>query len=457
MKALRTFSLQLEKPVSIAPLITFRILFGALMIISTVRFMALGWINDHYVKPILHFKYFGFSWIEPLPEFWMYAVHVIMIFAAIGVMIGYYYRIASVVLFLTFTYSELIDLTYYLNHYYFVSLISLLMIFLPANRSFSVDTLRNPALTSSVVPAWTIYVIKFQLAIVYIYAGLAKITYDWLVLALPMKIWLPANDKLPLIGKIFTWKWIPYAFSWTGMLYDCTIVIWLSIKKTRIIAYISVVVFHVLTGILFQIGVFPIVMVAAALIFFPPEWHEKLIAKLSEPLKNIFAYKSLSFSQTGQVNQNLSNTLQVTYLLLMMYCFVQIVFPWRYLLYPGNLFWTEEGYRFSWRVMLMEKAGTATFYVKDMRTGREGMVMNEEFLNQHQEKQMAMQPDLILQYAHFLKEHYEQKGIADPSVRAEVYVTLNARPAQLLIDPNVNLAAANDRWKPKDWILPYQE
>ncbi|MDV7400521.1 HTTM domain-containing protein, partial [Arthrospira platensis SPKY1] len=92
----------------------------------------------------------------------------------------------------------------------------------------------------------------------------------------------------------------------------------------------------------------------------------------------------------------------------------QLLFPWRYVLYPGNLFWTEEGYRFSWRVMLMEKAGTATFYVKDTRSGREGVVDNREFLNPHQEKQMAMQPDMILQFAHFLGRHYEEKGVYKP-------------------------------------------
>jgi len=124
------------------------------------------------------------------------------------------------------------------------------------------------------------------------------------------------------------------------------------------------------------------------------------------------------------------------------------------LLYPGNLFWTEEGYRFSWRVMLMEKAGTATFYVKDGETGREGSVVNHQFLNSHQEKQMAMQPDLILQYAHLLKSHYEQQGMNDPKVRAEVWVTLNARPAQLLIDPDVDLTTKADGWGAKDWIRP---
>ena len=132
----------------------------------------------------------------------------------------------------------------------------------------------------------------------------------------------------------------------------------------------------------------------------------------------------------------------------------QILFPWRYLLYPGNLFWTEEGYRFGWRVMLMEKAGTATFFVKDSKTGREGEVVNSEFLNAHQEKQMAFQPDMILQFAHFLKKHYEKKGVYDPKVRVETYVTLNTRPSKLLIDPAIDLTKQQDTWAHKTWILP---
>ncbi|MEM6273300.1 MAG: HTTM domain-containing protein, partial [Bacteroidota bacterium] len=143
--------------------------------------------------------------------------------------------------------------------------------------------------------------------------------------------------------------------------------------------------------------------------------------------------------------------------LLTLFLLFQLAFPWRYLLYDGNLFWTEEGYRFSWRVMLMEKAGTATFYVKDAETGREGSVINHQFLNEHQEKQMAMQPDLILQYAHYLKAHFANEGVADPRVRAEVWVTLNARPARLLIDPQVDLTQITDGWAPKDWIVPYEE
>jgi len=106
--------------------------------------------------------------------------------------------------------------------------------------------------------------------------------------------------------------------------------------------------------------------------------------------------------------------------------------------------------------MLMEKAGTATFFVKDGAEGREGSVINSQFLNDHQEKQMAMQPDLIVQFAHFLDDFYTKKGMKSPEVRAEVWVTLNSHPAKLLIDPNLDLTTVSDGWSKKEWILPYE-
>jgi hypothetical protein len=436
----------LNRQVHIAPLVTFRIVFGLLMAFSTVRFLALGWVDDHYIKPVFHFKYFGFEWVDTLPPMAMYLIHFIMITAALFVAIGFYYRIAAMVLFLTFTYMELIDLTYYLNHYYFVSLVCLLLIVAPANHFFSIDAHRDPGIRSRSTQRLWIIIFQLQLAIVYFYAGVAKINSTWLIEALPMKIWLPAHDKLPLIGWLFTWEITPYVFSWIGMVYDCTIVFFLIWNRTRLWAYAAVIIFHVLTGMLFQIGVFPLVMIGATLIFFSEQWHIRLLARLSSLIR-----LPLAATASTQIEKPVSRPLLF---LLALYFFIQIVFPWRYVLYPGNLFWTEEGYRFSWRVMLMEKAGTATFFVKDSVTGKEGIVVNNEFLNAHQEKQMAMQPDMILQFAHFLGEHYERKGVSDPQVRAEVYVTLNAKPSELLIDPQVDLTKIKDGWKHKTWILP---
>ena len=438
----------LDEPVSIAPLVSFRLVFGAVMLFSTLRFWYLGWIEEHFVDTQFTFKFYGFEWVQLLPPAGMYALHVLMVLGALGVMLGLFYRLAAAIFFATFTYVWLIDLTYYLNHYYFVSIIAFLLILVPAHRRFSLDCWRRPGLRRLEVPRWVVDVFKWQIAIVYIFAGLAKINSDWLLAALPLKIWVPANDRLPLIGGLFDWFWTPWLFSWLGMLYDTTIVFWLSWARTRLLAYFSVVVFHSLTGLMFQIGVFPLVMIGATWIFFSENFHERLLR---------FFEKKWTDTRPRPAVVKARPTPSWLIGLLALHLSVQVLFPWRYLLYPGNLFWTEEGYRFSWRVMLMEKAGTASFLVRDSRTGREGRVFNSDFLCAHQEKQMAMQPDMILQYAHFLKKHYAAQGVYEPEVRAEVYVTLNARPSQLLIDPNLDLTKVQDGWEAKRWILPFEK
>jgi hypothetical protein len=254
---------------------------------------------------------------------------------------------------------------------------------------------------------------------------------------------------MPVLGAFFKQEITAYLFSWTGMLFDVFVGFLLLFSSTRIWAWLCIVVFHCLTGYLFQIGVFPLVMTFSTLIFFSSNFHYKLI--------HFFA----RFIPWFRFEPNTDTTVfspkpSLIKLSLLIWISFHLLFPWRYLLYPGNHFWTEEGYRFGWRVMLFEKAGTATFYVTDANTNKEGVVDNTDFLNAHQEKQMAMQPDMILQYAQFLKKYYETKGLAVSKVRAEVYVTLNARPSQLLINPQENLLNLRDSWATKTWIKPLE-
>lgn len=415
----------------------------------------MGWVETQLIDPVLHFNYYGFQWVQVLPGDWMYLVFGLMILSALAITLGAFYRAATILFFICFSYVELIDITYYLNHYYFVSIVSFLLIFVPAQRCFSFDTWRKPELAIQTVSRWTIGIFKLQIAIVYIYAGLAKINYDWLFKALPLSIWLPAKTSIPVIGGLMKYKITAYLFSWIGMLFDTFIVFGLMWKKSRWMSYAAVIIFHTITGILFQIGVFPLVMIFAVTIFFSSSFHEKVIDKMSRILRgrNIFRKVEANEDQ-GSINTRLSIP---GYAFLFIFFAFQIVFPWRYLLYNGNIFWTEEGYRFAWRVMLMEKAGSATFYVKDGPEGKEGSVINSQFLNMHQEKQMAMQPDLILQFARYLDEYYQEKGMKDPYVRAEAWVTLNANTSKLLIDPTVDLSQVKDNWKKKEWILPFNQ
>ena len=188
--------------------------------------------------------------------------------AALGVAAGFYYRICITIFFLGFTYVELIDQTAYLNHYYLISLLSGLMIFLPANRAWSIDVLRRPGLRLDVVPAWTLNILRFQIGVVFVFAGLAKLNADWLLSAQPLRIWLAARSDLPLLGPLLDNAGIAYAASWFVAVYDLSIVPFLLHPRTRGPAYLAVIVFHVATLALFNIGMFPWIMIVATLLFF---------------------------------------------------------------------------------------------------------------------------------------------------------------------------------------------
>jgi hypothetical protein len=439
--------------VHIAPLVVFRILFGGMMLASIVRFWLNGWIEQVYIKPVFFFTYYGFDWIKPLGETGMYAVYFIAALSAMFLMIGLFYRMSALLFFLSFTYIELIDKTTYLNHYYFISIVALVMILLPAGKYFSVDTYLHPEKRITHIPRIFIFTIQLQLGIVYFYAGVAKLNSDWLIEAQPLRTWLQPHTNIPVIGYFMDKLWIAYLFSWFGAFYDLTIPFFLAIKKTRATAYFFVIAFHVLTRVLFQIGMFPYIMILATLIFFSEGFHLKVLSFLERGLQwfkkkpAVVEYKQYEF-------KSIAKTLFISFFVL--HFIVQLLLPFRYALYPGKLFWTEQGYRFSWRVMLMEKAGKAFFYVTDKDTGMHGEAMMDNDLTVNQEKMMATQPDMILQYAHFLKEKYQKQGMKNPKITVESYVTVNGRGSRLYINKYVDLTMIKEGFHHKWWVLPYE-
>ena len=442
----------IKRPVEAAPLAVFRVLFGLMMLLSIIRFWSYGWIEKLYLQPEMSFSYFGFEWVKPIGGY-TYLIFILCALSAICVAVGFKYRISIILFFLSFTYIELMDKTTYLNHYYFISLLSFLMIFLPANAYYSLDARLDTARAFQKIPAWTINSIKLMLGIVYFYAGIAKINSDWLLDAMPLKIWLPAKFDIPIIGAFVHEEWLAYAFSWGGMLYDISIPFLLLYKRTRIYAFILVLIFHILTRVLFPIGMFPYIMIVSSLIFFDAGLHHKILRAIDKLVKLGKSQFDNGLSMplwTGSRKRILSNVLIIFFVL-------QLAIPFRYLLYPGELFWTEEGYRFSWRVMLMEKSGYAQFKVVNGNNGKWFYVDNSEYLTPFQEKQMSFQPDFILEYAHFLKNHYTSLGEEDVEVYVDCHVSLNGRRSKRYIDPEVNLAAVKESFKHKTWILPFED
>ena len=448
-----SISSYLKKQTDASPLAVFRIGFGLMMFYSIIRFYRKGWIETLYLQPKFHFSYFGLDWIKPLGEA-TYILFLICGIAALCVALGYRYRLSILTFFLSFSYIELMDKTTYLNHYYFISVLSLLLFFLPAAATFSLDNLRQKK-TYTKVPQWTLDTLKVLIAIVYFYAGLAKINSDWLFKAMPLKIWLPSKYDLPFIGETFLQlNWVHYAMSWGGMLYDISIPFLLLYRKTRLLGFGLVVVFHVLTAALFPIGMFPYIMIISALVFFDTQFHDRVIqilSKLLQPLRGLFKIGPIARASYPNKRSILS------YAFIVFFMGAQLLIPFRYLIYPGELFWNERGYRFSWRVMLMEKKGETTFKVKDSISGRYFYVQNEDFLTPFQEKQMSFQPDFILEYAHHLGDHFKKQGHKNTQIFAESFVALNGRLSQRFVDPNTDLLQEQKIFNDYSWITPFND
>ncbi|WP_027078610.1 HTTM domain-containing protein [Maribacter antarcticus] len=447
---LEKYTTYLQHPEKAAPLAVFRILFGGLMIFSTLRFVSQGWVNKYYIEPSFHFKYYGFEFVTAFGQY-TYILYAITLLSAIGIALGYKYKTATILFFLSFTYCELIDKTYYLNHYYFVSIIGFLLIFLPANCYFSIDAYRNSKIAFRKIPRYNIFVIQLMLCVVYFYAGLAKINTDWLFKAMPLQIWLPSRYYLPVLGDLFQKEWMHYAMSWFGMLYDLAIPFLLLFKRTRVFGFVMVVIFHVLTRVLFPIGIFPYVMICATLIFFDASFHEKIISFFRRLFKIKFVENNTALYLIPNVKKKLLATLFITFFTF------QLVLPFRYMVYPDELFWTEEGYRYSWRVMLIEKGGYVQYKIVNPKTGNWFYVDHNKFLTEYQQKQLRTQADLILEFAHFLEKHYKEKGIINPEVYVESYIALNGRLSQQFVNPTVDLTKVNESFSHKDWLLPFND
>jgi hypothetical protein len=480
------------QPLDIAALAAYRILFGLLMFVGTVRFMLQGWVERLFVEPTFHFKYWGFHWVQVPGPTGLHLLYAAIALSALLVALGAFYRVAIIAFWCLFTYAELMDVTTYLNHYYFVSLQALILCFLSPHRAWSIDAGRRPAAAVTTLPAWQTWWLRFQVGVLYLYAGLAKIESDWLFHAQPLNLWLPSHSGMPIIGPVLAQPWAHFAFSWFAFLFDTFIIAFMLWKRTRPIAFCVILVFHLFTHLFFNIGLFPFIMVFGVLIFFEPDWPRRLAKRLArgstyalstiagfigrpEPARPAAARWLSSRAAvrdragcrpngdhrpvpvgtvtSAAVPIRWSRSQAIAALAVFGFCLVQFLLPLRHWAYPGTVLWHEQGMRFSWRVMLREKSGALDYRVVDA-TGHTVFVSPHRYLTMQQYREMAAQPDMILQLAHRIRDDYNGRGVGPVEVHADSKVSLNGRVARPMIDPQANLAAVSDGTARAAWILP---
>lgn len=436
-------SARLQRPVDVASLAAFRIGFGVLLLVLALRYFAHGWIAEYFLKPAHFFKYWGFDWVRAWPGLGMYVHFGLMALCAFGVVLGYRYRASIVGYGLLFAYAHLIDKTNYLNHYYLVVCVCGLMACLPLASAWSLDARRDSRLRRAALPSWMLWALRAQFGLVYVFGGIAKLNADWLLRAEPLASWLGRHSDWPLVGQMLTTRSTAFAMSWAGALFDLSIVPLLLWQKSRPFAFPALVTFHLLTAALFSIGMFPYLMIAGATLFFAPDWPRKLAPWAARFLPTA--------PVAGGAAPQGARWLQPA---LAAYFVLQLLLPARHWLYPGQQCWSEQGFRFSWNVMLMEKNGSVDFRVVEPSTGRTFRVSPSDYFTPYQTAMMSTQPDMVLEAARTVAADYRARGLVRPAVYADAFASLNGRPMQRLLDPTVDLAREVDGLSNKTWILP---
>ncbi|MFY0689537.1 MAG: HTTM domain-containing protein [Cyclobacteriaceae bacterium] len=418
-----------------SPLILFRVCFGFLLAVEAFGAIGTGWVHANLIDPEITFPFIMVSWLKPLPGQWMLVYYGLMGLAGVGIMLGYRYRISAISYFVMWLGVYLMQKTSYNNHYYLMVLLTGIMSLLPAHHAYSLDVKAGRVVYSD--KCYRVFNVGFaaQIVLVYWVAGLVKIYPDWLQ-AKPIAIWFNGKTDYPVIGALLGQTWFHYFISYAGIVYDLIIPFVLINNRTRKLGFYLSVAFNLFNSAVFQIGVFPYMMISLSVFFYRGEQIRKAFFRGKPIVK-----PSAGFISTP------------VYWMVVAFFIWQLYLPIRHFHYPGPVTWTEEGHRMAWRMMLKVKGGHAIFNVIDKSTGEEWKEMPVKHCTRKQAIKVATHPDMTWQYAQFLKQHYADQG-RDVAIFVDGKVSLNKSKYHQLIDPNVDLASVDwNHFSHNKWIL----
>lgn len=426
---------RLYKNIDNSPLILFRILFGFLVAAECFGAILTGWVKRVFIDTHFTFTFIGFEGLEILHGEIMYIYFMIMGILGILIMLGAKYRFAIISFTILWAGVYLGQKTAYNNHYYLLLVISFYMCFVPANQYKSLDVKWNPKIKSEVMPYWISLLFIIQISIVYFFAALAKFYPDWLDGTFTKNLLIQSID-IPYVKSLFTKKWFYLFIAYSGILFDLLIVPFLLFKKTRTVAFIASLLFHIFNSIVLQIGIFPFFALGFILFFYEPETIRKLFFKKRSPVL--------------EETTNLKNK-KIIYYLLIPFLAIQLLLPIRHHFIIGDVLVTEEGHRLSWRMMLRQKSGYIQFRIVDNDTKQETSYNYSKNLTYKQVNALATKPDFIWQYCQRIKKEYEGKNI---SIFIDCKTSVNQKPYRVLIDPKQDFAQAKwNYFSHNEWVM----
>ncbi len=429
----------LFKQVDNTGLVLWRVAFGLLIALEGFGAIATGWVKRVFVEPEFTFHFIGFDFLQPLPGMGMYFYFALLGVLGVCVMLGYRYRFAMFSYAVLWTSVYLMQKTSYNNHYYLMMLLCWMMALLPANRWLSMDVKRNPALKSLHMPQWVKLILVLQVFIVFTYASIAKMYPDWFNLKAPALLMLNKQNYW-LVGDLLQQNWIHSSIAYFGLLFDLLIIPLFLWKRTRVLAFVLSLFFHLFNSVVFQIGIFPYMSIAFAFFFFSSETLVKRF-KLKREIYHGYEITVPSLAKPAIA-------------IFSIYFIFQVALPLRHWFFQDDVLWTEEGHRLSWRMMLRSRSGVLNIWIEDKATGERTKYPYKQMLSKKQQRNVKTKPDLIWQLAQRIHAKELENG-KDVAVYAHCRVQINGGVLHPFIDKEVDLA--QEKWHPfkhHDWILP---
>ena len=448
------FSEFLFRKIDNSPLVIFRVLFGLLIIAECWGAIFTGWVNTNMVEPKLTFTFIGFEWMNNL-----LGQDMILYFGAMGVLgilisLGFFYRFAIIAFAIMWTGVYLMQKTSYNNHYYLFMLVSWMMTLMPAHHFFSLDSLIFPRFKRLTCKNWVRVVFIAQLFAVYTFAAIAKIYPDWFNGVFLNSHFikyahiLSGQYNLTGLAQVVASLEFSQVIAYLGFAFDLLIIPAMLINTTRGAAIKCAIFFHIFNSIVFGIGIFPFFSLAMMIFFYDP-------VKIQE----IF-FKTKSFMMDRNDEDGLITTRRIAFsYIVCLYILWQIYLPLRHFIIPGNVFWTEEGHRLSWRMMLRTRSNESKVFVAF--PNEKGQIKEKipvdlsRYLTPKQESRFGSSPDMIWQMAHYIKEDYKKQGKTNVMVFVDTKVSVNGSEYYQFTNPKVNLA--NTNWSyfgHQGWIMP---
>ncbi|WP_108867498.1 HTTM domain-containing protein [Aquimarina aquimarini] len=425
-------------------LIIFRVFFGFLIAAEAIGAIFTGWISRTLVEPQFTFNFIGFDFLQPLPGNGMYYYFAVMGLFGLLVMIGLKYRWSMISYTIMWAGVYFMQKSSYNNHYYLLLLLCILMSVLPAGNYFSLDAKQNPAIKKISMPRWCLLIIIAQLWIVYTYASVAKLYPDWLDFTVAKNL-MTGRANYPIVGAILQKHWTHVFIAYFGILFDLLIVPLLLWKRTRLAAFFFSIFFHIFNSIVFQIGIFPYLSLAFTVFFFS-----------QETIHRVFMKKKEFYTRAEIKTPTYSKPL---FLIMILWFSIQILLPLRHWVIPGDVLWTEEGHRMSWRMMLRGRSGITNFYILDKNDpkAQKQLINKNKYLTKKQLRLVSSKPDAMWQFAQHLKEEYATKE-KDIAVYVNSKISINGKKRKLFINPETDLA--NTPWNyftTNPWIIKYEK